>query len=66
MLTRSSVRTSGTSDFCTYLGCYKEGAGELRGHYFRQQNNGIPWTMCIVHIERDKHPKDLHDKLVRW
>lgn len=65
-ITKPHNRTPGTSDLCTYLGCHAPGVGELRAHYYKDQNNSIPWTMCKTHIQKDAHPEALHDKLVKW
>ena len=55
---------------CTYhennRACREPAVGELRGHYYQDQNNGIGWPMCARHIKKDMHPADLHDKLFRW
>jgi hypothetical protein len=65
-----SNRTPGTEDLCAYCPpgkrCREEGAGELRSHYYKTHNNGIPWTMCAEHMKPEHHPPDLHDKLAKW
>lgn len=59
-------RTPGTGDTCTYVYCKAPGGGELWGHYYQNQNNGIPWTLCSEHVKPEFHPPDLHGKLRKW
>lgn len=55
---------------CTYVEsnrrCREPAVGELRGHYYRQQNDGNGWPMCARHVKPEMHPRDLRGKLFRW
>lgn len=46
--------------------CREPAAGELRGHYYKEWNNGRPWPFCERHLRPEMHPPDLRDKLYRW
>jgi hypothetical protein len=59
-----------TAATCTYVeqgrACHANAVGELRGHYYIQQNDGNGWPMCARHIKPEMHPPDLHGKLFHW
>ena len=59
-----------TATTCTYVEnnrpCKEPAVGELRAHYYQDQNNGQGWPMCARHVKPEMHPKDLHGKLFHW
>jgi hypothetical protein len=59
-----------TAQTCTYVErdkpCKDAAVGELRGHYYKDRNDGNGWPMCARHLKPEMQPPDLRDKLFRW